>query len=109
MLGQASSLSLLSMYILHNMVQNLASGYEIHLSLLLYPYAPIPSPSGFGVGFWCLKTFSQGIGSTRDTHRHVLKRRILQISRHIIQPACLFVRLTPHVLCNGKLQSQFGD
>ena len=74
MLGQASSLSLLSMYILLNMVQNLASGYEIHLSLLLYPFAQIPSPSGFGVGFWCLKTFSQGIGSTRDnSHRHVLK------------------------------------
>ena len=51
------------MYILHNMVQNLASGFEMHLSLLLYPYVP----SGFGVGFWCLKTFSQGIGSTRDT------------------------------------------
>jgi len=29
------------------------------------PYAPIPSASGFGVGFGYLNTFSQGIWSTR--------------------------------------------
>ena len=33
----------------------------------LYPYVPIPSASGFGVGFGCRSTpFLQGIWSTRD-------------------------------------------
>ena len=32
---------------------------------LYIPYAPIPSASGVGVGFRCLKTFSQGIWGSR--------------------------------------------
>ena len=34
----------------------------------LFPYAPIPSASSFGVGFGCLNTFAQGSWSTRDCH-----------------------------------------
>ena len=32
---------------------------------LYLPYAPIPSASGFGMGFGYLNTFQQGIWSTR--------------------------------------------
>ena len=37
---------------------------------LLYPYAPIPSASGFGVGLGHLNTFSQGIWSTRGSQNY---------------------------------------
>ena len=33
---------------------------------LTSPYAPIPSASGFGVGFGCVNTFSQGSRSSRE-------------------------------------------
>ena len=32
------------------------------------PDAPIPSASGFGVGFGCLNTFSKGIWSSREKY-----------------------------------------
>ena len=56
------------LYIISTCDNNLATGMSmdvngLYLPICIYPYAPIPSASSFGVGFGYLNTFSQDIWS----------------------------------------------